>query len=225
MAISGGDGSTQISGEGTNSVGLRALDNAGNISALATAAVNIDVTPPTVTVTGVQQGAIYILGSVPNAGCNTTDALSGVATQATVAITGGNGQGEGQFTATCSGGTDNAGNLAAPVSVTYDVISDVSVSVGVATMYRSTTYNTGTITVRNTSHANVYGPLQVVLTNLTGGVTLINATGTYQGNPYITVPGVTTLAPGQSASVNVQFNNPGHVQVTFTPVTYSGQFN
>ena len=114
VAISGGDGSTQISGEGTNSVGLRALDNAGNISALATAAVNIDVTPPTVTVTGVQQGAIYILGSVPNAGCNTTDALSGVATQATVAITGGNGQGEGQFTATCSGGTDNAGNLAAP---------------------------------------------------------------------------------------------------------------
>ncbi len=224
-SVTGSSASTQISGEGTNSVGLRALDNAGNISSLVTAPVNIDITPPVVTVTGVQQGAIYILGSVPTAGCNTTDALSGVATNATVSISGGNGQGEGHFTATCSGATDKAGNAAAPVSVGYDVVSDVSVSVGVSTLYRSTGYNTGTITVKNTSHANVYGPLQVVLTHLTQGVTLSNETGTYQGNPYITVPNVTTLGPGQSASVNVTFNNPGRVQVTFTPVTYSGQFN
>jgi hypothetical protein len=46
----GGSASTQISGAGTNSVGLRALDNAGNVSPLATAAVNIDLTPPAVSV-------------------------------------------------------------------------------------------------------------------------------------------------------------------------------
>jgi len=46
----GGSASTQISGQSTNSVGLRALDNAGNISSLVTAAVNIDLTPPAVSV-------------------------------------------------------------------------------------------------------------------------------------------------------------------------------
>jgi len=46
----GSSASTQISGQSTNSVGLRALDNAGNISSLVTAAVNIDLTPPAVNV-------------------------------------------------------------------------------------------------------------------------------------------------------------------------------
>jgi glycosidase len=48
--VPGSNASTSISGQGTNSVGLRALDNAGNISSLVTAAVNIDLTPPTVSV-------------------------------------------------------------------------------------------------------------------------------------------------------------------------------
>jgi glycosidase len=48
--VSGSSASTQISGEGKNSVGLRALDNAGNISSMASLAVNIDLTPPAVTV-------------------------------------------------------------------------------------------------------------------------------------------------------------------------------
>ena len=47
--VTGSTASTQISGEGKNLVGLRALDNAGNISSLATVAVNIDLTPPTIT--------------------------------------------------------------------------------------------------------------------------------------------------------------------------------
>jgi len=46
----GGSSSTQISGEGSNLIGLRALDNAGNVSALATAAVKIDLSPPVVSV-------------------------------------------------------------------------------------------------------------------------------------------------------------------------------
>ncbi len=49
-AAAGSSASTQISGQGTNSVGLRALDNAGNISSLVTAAANIDLTPPVVNV-------------------------------------------------------------------------------------------------------------------------------------------------------------------------------
>jgi len=223
-SIAGGSGSTQLAAEGSYSVGLRAIDNAGNISALATSSFGIDVTPPVVAVTGVTQGAIYTYGNVPTAGCTTTDALSGVATMATVSTTGGNGHGTGRFTAACSGATDKAGNAAQPVSVTYDVIADMSSNVGVSALYTATTYTTGMLVVKNTSASPVYGPLQVVLTNLTAGVTLTNASGTYQGNYYITVP-VNTLNPGQSASVQLQFSNPNHARVTFTPVTYAGQLN
>ena len=226
-AAAGSSAQTSVNGEGSYSVGLRALDNAGNISSLASLSFGIDVTAPAVAVTGVTTGAIYNLGSVPAAGCTTTDALSGVAVNAAVSIMGGNGHGEGQFTATCSGGTDNAANIAAPVSVTYDVVANISSSVNVLTQFRSMKYTSATMTVRNTSQNNItiYGPLQVVLTQLTPGVTLANPSGSYLGNPYITIPGGTTLPPGASSSVQVQFNNPGNVKVNFTAVTYSGQFN
>ena len=224
-AAAGNTASTNVSGEGSYSVGLRALDNAGNISSLASLNFAIDITPPVVTLTGVTQGTIYQLASVPAAGCATSDALSGVAANATLNITGGNGHGEGQFTATCSGATDNAGNLAPPIAVTYDVVSNVSRSVHVVTLYHFTRYTSGTMIVRNTSGRNIYGPLQVVLTDLPPGVTLANASGTYLGNPYITIPRVTRLEPGAAASVQVQFNNPGRVKLRFEPITYSGQFN
>ena len=83
--------------------------------------VKVDKTAPLVTVTGVSNGAAYEVGAVPTAACSSSDALSGVATQATLSLTGGNGDGTGNFTATCSGATDVAGNSAAGVSVTYTV--------------------------------------------------------------------------------------------------------
>jgi len=83
--------------------------------------INLDKTAPVVAVTGVTDGAHYPFGSVPAAGCSTNDALSGAATQATLSVTGGNGDGTGTFTATCSGATDQAGNGAAPVNVSYTV--------------------------------------------------------------------------------------------------------
>jgi glycosidase len=49
-AVAGSSASTQISGEGKNSVDLRALDNAGNISSLVNQPVNIDLTPPAVNI-------------------------------------------------------------------------------------------------------------------------------------------------------------------------------
>jgi hypothetical protein len=168
------------------------------------------------------------------AGCTTTDALSGVAINAAVIITGGNGHGEGKFTATCRGGTDNAGNLASAIAVTYDVVADVSRLVDVDIVdaeihdQRGDHFDTDssdTMTVRNTSERNIYGPLQVVLTELPPGVTLLNPTGTYLGKPYITIPGVTKLEPHRSASVRVQFNKPINGRLGFESKTYSGQFN
>ncbi len=49
-AVAGSSASTQLTAQGSYNVGLRALDNAGNISALATANFGIDVTPPVVNV-------------------------------------------------------------------------------------------------------------------------------------------------------------------------------
>jgi hypothetical protein len=61
---------------------------------------------------------------VPSAACATTDDLSGVVSVASVAVSGGKPNGVGTFTVTCSGGTDKAGNLAEPASITYEVIYD-----------------------------------------------------------------------------------------------------
>jgi hypothetical protein len=106
------------------------IDN-GNNAAISVTVSNIDIdkTPPVVAVTGVSNGATYAPGSVPTAGCSTNDATSGVATQATVAVTGGNGDGTGSFTATCSGATDDAGNSATPVSITYTVAAPAQATI------------------------------------------------------------------------------------------------
>ena len=108
-------------GAAVASTAQTATDLAGNSSAASNVVtVQIDKTAPIVTVTGVSNNASYTLGSVPAAGCSTTDTLSGVATQATISVTGGNPDGTGSFTATCSGATDNAGNSGS-ASVTYRV--------------------------------------------------------------------------------------------------------
>ncbi len=96
-------------------------DLAGNQSAASNVVtVQLDKTAPVVTITGVSNNGSYTLASVPTAGCSTTDALSGVATQATLNVTGGNPDGTGSFTATCSGATNKAGNTGS-ASATYSV--------------------------------------------------------------------------------------------------------
>jgi hypothetical protein len=93
-------------------------NNAGLSTAAAPLTITRDATAPVVTVTGVTNGATYTLGSVPAAGCNTTDATSGVATVATLSLSGGP---VGSFTAACNGAVDNAGNTNS-ASVIYTVI-------------------------------------------------------------------------------------------------------
>ncbi|MFZ5916408.1 MAG: PxKF domain-containing protein, partial [Chloroflexota bacterium] len=87
----------------------------------ASVAIKRDATAPLVAVTGVTEGATYLLGAVPAAGCSTSDATAGVETDATLSLSGGNALGVGAFTATCSGAVDHAGNAADPVSVQYNV--------------------------------------------------------------------------------------------------------
>jgi hypothetical protein len=81
----------------------------------------VDTTAPVVVLNGVTNGATYTLGAVPAASCSATDSATGVAVQPSLTITGGTANGVGHFTATCSGAKDGAGNIAAPVSASYDV--------------------------------------------------------------------------------------------------------
>ncbi len=80
IAFAGSSTSTQLTAEGSYNVGLRALDNAGNISALATALVKIDVTPPVVNVSASPSSLWPVNGKmVPVTVSGTiTDSLSGV---------------------------------------------------------------------------------------------------------------------------------------------------
>jgi uncharacterized repeat protein (TIGR01451 family) len=63
-----------------------------------------------------------------------------------------------------------------------------------------------TITITNTSGHALLGPLALVLENLPAGVTLANASGRYQGNPYINVlRDGEVLEPGQSVTITLDF--------------------
>ena len=108
-------------GAGQSASGV-CTDNAGNVSDAASVSdINVDKTAPVVTVTGITDGASFIVGEdVPAVGCSTTDALSGVATEAVVSTSGGP---LGVVTVDCTGAEDLAGNTAsasASYSVSYD---------------------------------------------------------------------------------------------------------
>lgn len=107
-------------GAGQSASGV-CTDNAGNVSAPASVTdINVDQTAPVVTVTGVIDGGTYLLGNEPTLGCSTSDALSGVDVEATLAVSGGP---VGTFTADCVGALDLAGN-AGVASATYTVVYD-----------------------------------------------------------------------------------------------------
>ena len=203
-----------ISGEGLHTANLRVLDNAGNISPLTSSAVHIDLTPPVVTVTGVTAGAVYGKGSVPVAGCNTVDALSGVATPATIRVSGGNSNGLGNFTATCSGGTDVAGNVAPAVGLVYHVtLPSLVAGVGTPTVVSKTRVsvpltlsNSGTGTVTNATIKAITG---ITVTSGSGTVSVASGLPANLG----------TLNPGASATTPVLLNWPGTAQrITFKVV-------
>jgi len=100
----------------------------------------------------------------------------------------------------------------------------LATSSGLAYSRVSQTFN-GTVTITNTSSSTITGPFQIVFDALTAGVALMNMTSTFGGWPYVTTPGVGSLAPGQSASVNVQLKDPSNAVINANLVVYSGSFN
>ncbi|NMM22241.1 MAG: hypothetical protein HHJ11_01860 [Phycicoccus sp.] len=99
QTFSGDSAGTGVNGSCTNEAGL-----VGHADPLT---LKIDKTAPVVTI--VNLAASYQIGSVPSPTCTTTDATSDVATQATPTIP--ILSGVGDYTVTCGGASDRAGNV------------------------------------------------------------------------------------------------------------------
>jgi len=88
-------------------------------------------------------------------------------------------------------------------------IPNVSITVS-PVMYNYQSHSaTQTISVTNLLSATIPGPVNVAFEDLTPGVKLVNTSGTSDEGPYVTVvPSNSSLAPGASASVTLQFKVP-----------------
>ncbi|MBI4903881.1 MAG: lamin tail domain-containing protein [Acidobacteria bacterium] len=116
--------------------------------------------------------------------------------------------------------------------VAYFAMTTAANLTGKVTLTRSAlVYNraartfTGTITVTNTSGQLITGPLNIVLRSLTVGVTLVNASGTWLGSPFLTVNVGAGLAAGASVVVPMTFNSPTNLLIAYVPVAYSDVLN
>ncbi|MEO5932081.1 MAG: hypothetical protein ABIQ08_00815, partial [Duganella sp.] len=85
---------------------------------------------------------------------------------------------------------------------------------------RSTGKYAGNFVIANTGSIKLTGPLHLVLKDLTAGVVLTNASGTYEGSPYITVQG--ELEPDGSVTIPLIVDNPAKVSVSYAAKIYSG---
>jgi hypothetical protein len=111
-----------------------------------------------------------------------------------------------------------------PFTVAFKKPTGLTVTSSGFLFSRATQTFNGTLTVKNTSSASVAGPIEIIFMTLASGVSLVNASGITGGNPFINVPGVASLAPGQSAYVNVQFKDPSNAPITFSANALSGSF-
>jgi predicted extracellular nuclease len=102
-----------------------------------------------------------------------------------------------------------------------DVTSSVSASSSGLVLNRATGIYSGTVTVTNRSGSSIAGPIQIALSSLAAGVTLVNASGNLAGTPYI-ASGAASLAPNASVSVGVQFRVTGSARVAYSINTWSG---
>jgi Tol biopolymer transport system component len=149
---------------------------------------------------------------------------------------------QGNWNYTLSGYTDGVIDLDAQADGVKSVVRTVTVKLTVApptptyidvtgyirtTAYglaynRSTGKYAGNFVMTNTGSIKLTGPLHLVLKDLTSGVSLVNATGTHEGAPYITVQG--DLEPDGSVTIPLIVDNPAKVGVNYAAKIYSGTF-
>ena len=108
----------------------------------------------------------------------------------------------------------------------FDVFTSLDIARSGFTANRRTNSLAQTLTITNRSAATVTGPISLVFDNLSPNTSLSNASGattsnTPLGSPYVTAP-VTSLAPGASTSVTLQFTTPTSGGVNYTTRIVTG---
>lgn len=105
--------------------------------------------------------------------------------------------------------------------------TEIATTVSSLVYSRATRTFNGTVTIKNISGDIINGPFQIVFASLTPVVTLVNAMGNFAGSPYLPVPSVMSLAPGDKATVAVtfRFRGPSRRHIRFTPVIYAWSLN
>jgi hypothetical protein len=102
-----------------------------------------------------------------------------------------------------------------------NLTSDVSIDLGTLSVDPVTRLRTQNVKVTNSSDRSIAGPLSLVLTRLTGGVSLENRSGTTvcfadPNSEYVDIAVASNaLAPGKSVDVTLEFSGAG--AVGFTP--------
>ncbi len=102
-------------------------------------------------------------------------------------------------------------------------LNNVAVKLGGFVRDRRTGFYAQQVTITNNTAGTLAGPFFLVLDGLSPSATLSNASGSTSvypptAKPYITVPG-SSLAPGASATVSLQFSNPTNAAISYTART------
>ena len=127
------------------------------------------------------------------------------------------------ITASYSGSTTYLSSVSPPtVVITFPNVTAKLRITSTGFLYSRVTRNfNGTITVTNTSSSAIAGPIQIGFNGLPAGITLVNATSKV-GTGFIAIPG--GLAAGQTTTFSARFSNPSNLNISYTPIAYTGAF-
>jgi len=111
----------------------------------------------------------------------------------------------------------------------FDVFTDIQISRGADVYNRRTGKIAEVVTLVNNASVPIVGPINLVLDNLSGNTSLLNASGTTannapMGSPFITVT-TGNLAPGATATVTLSLAKPAAGAISFSARTVTGTLN
>ena len=162
----------------------------------------------------------------PSSGASAT--LSGTAAMigsngiASTTATANSTTGSYAVTATASGVATSASfNLTNTNGGPTNVTGELSVKYSGFTYNPKPRLSSQAVTITNIGNAPINGPIELVLLNLTNA-TLLNQSGTYEGNPYITILSGGSLGVGQSLTVTLLFSDPSRAAITYTAEFLAG---
>ncbi len=214
---------TVVSAEGTNQTVTsgKSCDPAGNCSTGTVTGISLDTTPPSVSLTGVTDGATYTGGIAPTPACTTSDPLSGVAAKATLSVT----SSGNSYTATCSGAADNAGNSTPAVQARYQVLpagwttASLDDSAGNPIAGASAAFRSATSSITATTGPD--GIAGVALTPGTYSVTMNYATG-YQTKTITVTAGGPNSVSFATVAATVQISDPDNTDLATATAAHAG---